>query len=202
MGGHAVPSGSAKQSAPPGQPKPKSSTKPSTVPTSCIPQHVAHPTSNAPLAILFAQDLPPIDGCTPCFEQGLKQALDISGTCMAAFIVSSTEGDHQFVPVWGSGQQIEEALVKQCSGNIAPAVAAPAPLGSTALSTPTSTRPGVPSSNTPAVASTTITMTPTPSTQQLPSLPPGLLMLSVHGGGHPKLSNGHNFSYDPLYTGA
>ncbi|KAG5348630.1 hypothetical protein C0989_009360 [Termitomyces sp. Mn162] len=129
MGGHAVSLGSAKQSAPPGQLKPKSSTKPSTMPTSHIPQCVTCATSNAPLAIPFAWDLPPMDGHTPCFKyvvelpdslvahvvghqgQGLKQALDISGACLAAFTVSSAGGDHQFVSIQGSNQQIGEALV-------------------------------------------------------------------------------------------
>ncbi|KAG5349536.1 hypothetical protein C0989_003288 [Termitomyces sp. Mn162] len=37
VGGCAIPSGSTMQSAPPGQPKPKSSIKPPTVPTSHIP---------------------------------------------------------------------------------------------------------------------------------------------------------------------
>ncbi|KNZ80788.1 hypothetical protein J132_04293 [Termitomyces sp. J132] len=129
MGGHAIPLGSATQSAPPGQPKPKSSIKSLTMPTSHILQCVAHPTSNALLAIPLAQDLPPTDGHTPCIEcvlelpnslvvhvvghqgQGLKQALDISGTCLVAFTVSLAGGDHQFVSIWGSDQQIGEALV-------------------------------------------------------------------------------------------
>ncbi|KAG5350931.1 hypothetical protein C0989_008617 [Termitomyces sp. Mn162] len=215
MGGYAVPSGSTTWSAPSGQPKPKSSIKPPTVPTSHIPQCVACSTSNAPLAITLAWDLLPMDGYTPCFEctlelpnslvvhmvchqgQGLKQALDISSAHLAAFMVSSAGGDHWFVSIQSSDQQIGEALVvigkqiakkqvhipqKQCSGNIAPAVAALAPLGSTVLSSPTSTRLGVPSSSTLAVASNTTTMAPTPSTQQPPSLLLGSQMLSIHEG--------------------
>ncbi|KNZ77475.1 hypothetical protein J132_05433 [Termitomyces sp. J132] len=70
-----------------------------------------------------------MDGCTPHFEcalklpnslvahmvghqgQGLKQALDISGACLAAFMVGSAGGDCWFVSIWGSDQQIGEALV-------------------------------------------------------------------------------------------
>ncbi|KAG5348688.1 hypothetical protein C0989_008922, partial [Termitomyces sp. Mn162] len=88
-----------------------------------------HPTSNAPLAISLAWDLPPMDGHTPHFEcvlelpdslvvhvvghqgQGLKQALNISGTCLAAFTVSSAKGDCQFISIQGSNRQIGEALV-------------------------------------------------------------------------------------------
>ncbi|KAG5352673.1 hypothetical protein C0989_001137 [Termitomyces sp. Mn162] len=87
-----------------------------------------HPTSNAPLAIPFAQDLPPMDGCTPHFKcmlelpdslvayvvghqgQGLKQAFDISSTHLAAFMISLAGRDHQFVSIQGSDQQIGEAL--------------------------------------------------------------------------------------------
>ncbi|KNZ73643.1 hypothetical protein J132_10499 [Termitomyces sp. J132] len=129
MGGHAIPSGSAIWSAPSGQPKPKSSIKPPTMPTSCILQCVTGPTSNAPLVISLAQDLLPTDSHTPHFEcalklpnslvthvvghqgQGLKQALDISSSCLAAFMVSLAGGDHQFVSIWSSDQQIGEALV-------------------------------------------------------------------------------------------
>ncbi|KAG5329695.1 hypothetical protein C0989_009364 [Termitomyces sp. Mn162] len=188
------------------------------MPTSHIPQCVAHPTSNALLAIPLAQDLPSTDGCTPHFQcalklpnslvvhmvghqrQGLNQALNISSTCLAAFKVSSAGGDHQFIFIWGSNQQIREALVvigkwiakkqvcilqKQCSGNVTLAVAVLASSGSTTLSTVTSTRPGVPSSSTLAVASQTATMAPTPSIQQPLSLPPGLPMLSIHKGATP-----------------
>ncbi|KAG5337503.1 hypothetical protein C0989_009486 [Termitomyces sp. Mn162] len=90
---------------------------------------MVHPTSNAPLTISLAQDLPPTDGHTPHSKctlelpdflvahmvghqgQGLKQALDISGTHLAAFTVSSAGGDCQFVSIQGSDQQIGEALV-------------------------------------------------------------------------------------------
>ncbi|KAG5734855.1 hypothetical protein E4T56_gene609 [Termitomyces sp. T112] len=194
MGGHAIPSGSAIWSAPSGQPKPKSSIKPPTMPTSCILQCVTGPTSNAPLVISLAQDLLPTDSHTPHFEcalkllnslvthvvghqgQGLKQALDISSSCLAAFMVSLAGGDHQFVSIWSSDQQIGEALVVIGKW----IVAALAPLGSTALFTPTSTKPEAPSSSTLAAASNTATMAPTPSTWQASSLPLGSLMLSIH----------------------
>ncbi|KAG5352870.1 hypothetical protein C0989_012400 [Termitomyces sp. Mn162] len=188
------------------------------MPTSCIPQCVVCPTSNVPLTIPFAWDLSPTDGHTPYFKcalelpnslvphvvghqgQGLKQALNISSTHLAAFTVNLVGGDYWFVSIWGSDQQIGEALVvigkwiakkqvhvpwKQCSGNVALAVAALAPSGSTVLCTPTSIRPGVPSSSTPVVASQTATMAPTPSTQQPLSLPLGLPMLSIHKGATP-----------------
>ncbi|KNZ72714.1 hypothetical protein J132_02148 [Termitomyces sp. J132] len=181
MGGCLVPKGLAMWAAPPGQPKPKPPTKPSIATTSRIPRH----------------DLPPMDGHTPHFEctlelpdslvahmvghqgQGLKQALDISSACLAAFTVSSAGGYHWFVSIRGSNQQIGEALVvigkwitnkqvrvlwKQCSGNVTPAVAVPAPLGSTTSSTPTATRPRAPSSSTPAAASKTAAMASTPTT--------------------------------------
>ncbi|KAG5351622.1 hypothetical protein C0989_005590 [Termitomyces sp. Mn162] len=123
MGGHSVPSGLATQSAPPGQPKPKSSTKTPSTPTSHILQCVVHPASNAPL------DLPPMDGHTLCFgcalklpnslvahmvghqRQSLKQALDISGTHLAAFTVGLVGGDCWYDSIRGSDQQIGEALM-------------------------------------------------------------------------------------------
>ncbi|KAG5338154.1 hypothetical protein C0989_008140 [Termitomyces sp. Mn162] len=159
-----------------------------------------------------------MDGCTPCFKcalelldslvahvvghqgQGLKQALNISGACLAVFTVSLAGGDHWFVSIRGSNQQIGEALMviekqiakkqvrilrKQCPSNVVPAVAVPAPLGSTALSTPTSTRPGAPSSSTLAAEFQTATMASTPSTRQPPSLPLGSPMLSVYEGATP-----------------
>ncbi|KAG5716867.1 hypothetical protein E4T56_gene3383 [Termitomyces sp. T112] len=133
--------------------------------------------------------------------QDLKQALNISGTCLAAFMVSSAGGDCWFVSIQSSDQQIGEALVKQCSGNVAPAVAALAPFGSIMSSTLTSTMPGAPSSSTPAVASQTTTMALTPSIQQPPSLPLGSPMLSIHEGATPASLMDTTFPIT-LYSGA
>ncbi|KAG5349467.1 hypothetical protein C0989_003617 [Termitomyces sp. Mn162] len=72
MGGCQSKAGMATQSAPPEQPKPLSTIKTATTPTSCIPQHVVCPISNAPLAIPLAWDLSPINGCTPCFKCTLE----------------------------------------------------------------------------------------------------------------------------------
>ena len=70
-----------------------------------------------------------MDGRTPCFECalelpdslvvrvgghqgcGLKQALNISGACLSAFSTGSRDRDCHYVTIWGTNQQIGEALV-------------------------------------------------------------------------------------------
>ncbi|KAG6873724.1 hypothetical protein C0992_008443 [Termitomyces sp. T32_za158] len=84
--------------------------------------------------------------------QGLKQAHDLSGSRLAAFLVGSAGSEGRcFVTIQGTDQQIGEALVvfekhiakkrvrapqKQQSGNAALAVAVPAPSREPASSTP------------------------------------------------------------------
>ncbi|KAG6871675.1 hypothetical protein C0992_010515, partial [Termitomyces sp. T32_za158] len=90
----------------------------------------ARSTSNTPLAVPLARDLPPTDGKVPCYEcalelpnslvahvvghqgRGLKQAHDLSGSRLAAFTVglAGSEG-RRFVTIRGTDQQIGEALV-------------------------------------------------------------------------------------------
>ena len=72
---------------------------------------------------------------------------------------------------------------KQHSGNAVLAVALPAPLGDSTLSTPTPTQPAGPSPR-PA-SSTKKTPAATPSTQPASSLPPGSPMSSIHIGATP-----------------
>ncbi|KAG6882738.1 hypothetical protein C0993_009337, partial [Termitomyces sp. T159_Od127] len=110
--------------------------------------------SNAPVAHCSAppgRPKPSKSSQTPT-GRGLKQAHDLSGSWLAAFTVgpASSKG-RRFVTIWGTDQQIGEALVvfgkriakkhvhalrKQQSGNAVPAVAAPAPSRANASSTP------------------------------------------------------------------
>ena len=168
-----------------------------------------------------------MDGCTPHFKcalelpnslmshvvghqgQGLKQALDISSACLAAFMVGSANRDCWYITIQGTNQQISEALMvirkwiarkqvhilwKQCSGNIVPA-----PLGNTALSTPTPTVSCTHSS--PSVF-------PSEDIDCYPcylacSVPPSRLAdVECSHGGHTSFCDGHDFTNDPLYTGA
>ncbi|KAG6871958.1 hypothetical protein C0992_010038, partial [Termitomyces sp. T32_za158] len=117
-------------SAPPGRPKPSESSQTPTVPPSCIPQWAAHSTSNTPLAIPLAWDLPLTDGKVPRYEcalelpdslvahvvghqgRSLKQAHDLSGSQLAAFTVGPAGSEGRcFVTIRGTNQQIGEALV-------------------------------------------------------------------------------------------
>ncbi|KAG6874607.1 hypothetical protein C0993_000188, partial [Termitomyces sp. T159_Od127] len=117
-------------SAPPGRPKPSESSQTPTAPPSRIPRWAACSTSNTPLAVPLAQNLPPTDGKVPRYKctlelpdslvahivghqgQGLKQVHDLSGSWLAAFTVglAGSEGRH-FVTIQGTCQQIGEALV-------------------------------------------------------------------------------------------
>ncbi|KAG6896119.1 hypothetical protein C0992_010214 [Termitomyces sp. T32_za158] len=135
-------------SAPPGRPKPSESTQPPTVPPSRIPQQAARSTSNTPLAVPLAWDLPFTDGKVPCFEcalelpdslvahvvghqgQGLKQAHDLSGSQLAVFSVA--------LVVFGKriAKKCVHLLQKQRFGNAALAIAALAPSREPTLSTP------------------------------------------------------------------
>ncbi|KAG6892824.1 hypothetical protein C0993_002781 [Termitomyces sp. T159_Od127] len=145
----------AHRSARPGRPKPSESSQTPIAPPSCNPRRAPCSTSNTPLAIPLAWDLPPMNGKTPRYEcalelpnslvvhvvghqrRGLKQAHDLSGSWLAAFLVgpAGSEG-RRFVTIQGTDQQIGEALVvlgkriakkcvcapqKQRSGNAAPA---------------------------------------------------------------------------------
>ena len=129
--------------------------------------------------------------------RGLKQAHDLSGSRLAAFMVGPAGGEgRRFVTIRGTDQQIGEALVifgkriakkrvraprKQRSGNAAPAVAAPAPSRESASSTPkpstqsapppTSMAPmHDPTSDFPDPADwDTPTPTPTPAAPSLPA---------------------------------
>ncbi|KAG6883275.1 hypothetical protein C0992_009220, partial [Termitomyces sp. T32_za158] len=111
----------------------------------------ARSTSNTPLAVPLAWDLPPTDGKVPRYEcalelpdslvahvvghqgRGLKQAHDLSGSRLAAF----TQIGEALVVF---GKRITKKRVraprKQQSGNAALAVAVPTPSGANASSTP------------------------------------------------------------------
>ncbi|KAG6894205.1 hypothetical protein C0995_014826, partial [Termitomyces sp. Mi166 len=121
-----------------------------TTPTSQIPRCVVQSTSNAPLAIPFAWELPLTDGQACCY----KCALEISNSLvshvighqssqLAAFAVGPAGNEGcWFITIRGTDQQIGEALViiekriakhqvrapqKQKTGNAVLRVAAPAP---------------------------------------------------------------------------
>ncbi|KAG6901406.1 hypothetical protein C0995_012325 [Termitomyces sp. Mi166 len=101
-----------------------------TILTSHVPQHAVQATSNKPLAIPLAQDLPLTDGRAHHYkcalevpdslvlhmvryqEWGLKQAHDLSSSHLATFVVGpSGEEGHWFITIRGTNQQIGEALI-------------------------------------------------------------------------------------------
>ncbi|KAG6867435.1 hypothetical protein C0993_002777 [Termitomyces sp. T159_Od127] len=120
----------AHRSACPGRPKPSESSQTPTMPPSRNSRWASCSTSNTPLTIPLAQDLPPTNGKTPCYKCtlklpdslvahvirhqgcGLKQAHDLSGSWLAAFSVGPADGEgRRFVFIQGTDQQIGEALV-------------------------------------------------------------------------------------------
>ncbi|KAG6886872.1 hypothetical protein C0995_003693 [Termitomyces sp. Mi166 len=109
---------------------PPSSLKTPITPTSQIPQRVVRSTSNAPLAIPLAWELPPTDGQACCYEctlkipdslvlhvighqgRGLKQAHNLSSSWLATFAVGPAGNEGRwFVTIRSTDQQIGEALV-------------------------------------------------------------------------------------------